>query len=81
MFGTVPFGWNPVLTTRQEFRFFKNLAGTPLCVSHRLHRLIGRTYVLPTWEFDNLMKISTGEARWELIYTDRQTDRQTDGCG
>ncbi len=31
------------------------------------------------WEFNNVMKISMGEATWKLIYTDRGTYGQTDG--
>ncbi len=79
IFDTVPFG-----------SVFTDLVGTLLHVSHRLRRYIGKTYVylylslLPMWEFDYIMKISTGEATCKLIYTDRQTDgrtdRQTDGC-
>jgi hypothetical protein len=34
--------------------------------------------LLPTWEFDDVIKNSTGRAMWDLIYMDRQTDRQID---
>jgi hypothetical protein len=62
--------------------FLKNSVATPLCVSHRLRRYIGRTYVYLSIYLcslhGNFMKISTEEATWELIYTDRWTDRRTD---
>jgi hypothetical protein len=41
-------------------------------------RILRYLSLLPMWEFDNVMKISTGEAMWELIYTDRWMDGGTD---
>jgi hypothetical protein len=34
--------------------------------------------LVPMWEFNNVMKISTGRATWELIYMDRWMDGRTD---
>ncbi len=69
MFGTVHFGGNPVLTNWRELCFW------------RIWRELRYVSHYPSWESDNLMKNSMGEARWELIYTDKRTDRRVDRCG